>query len=165
MDQNSILSVTQHQPPLPKLYKENIQLDPRYDLCQEKVKYKFFEKGIHNNPECNICKISFSVNDPCRRIAACKHLFHEECIKKYIKQNDMRCPICNQIIDLTTVINQKLQNSIGSFKDGDSHDRQNTQEDFTEYCFSPQKPNELNNSFHHCTINTSITYLKVDKDN
>jgi len=77
----------------------------------------------------------------------------------------MRCPICNQIIDLTTVINQKLQNSIGSFKDGDSHDRQNTQEDFTEYCFSPQKPNELNNSFHHCTINTSITYLKVDKDN
>ena len=33
MDQNSILSVTQHQPPLPKLYKENIQLDPRYDLC------------------------------------------------------------------------------------------------------------------------------------
>ena len=128
MDQSSIMNVSQNTQSYPKIYKKNIELDPRYDLCQEKFKYKFFEKGKNNSPECNICKVSFSANDQCRRIVACQHIFHEECIKKYLKENDMRCPTCFKIIDFSAVTSQQAHFGIGG--DGDEYqDRKDTQED------------------------------------
>ena len=122
MDKSSIMNDSFNQPSLPVLYKKNIELDPRFDLCLQKVKFKFSEKGMQMSPECSICMGSFGLNELCRRIISCKHLFHEECIKKYLKVNEHRCPICYQIIDLTSITNDQLQNSENSLRDNKVHD-------------------------------------------
>lgn len=119
LDQSSILNDSQisNTSPLPAIYKKNIDLDPRFDLCLEKVTYKYFEKGIQNVLECNICKGDFNFKESCRRIISCKHLFHDECIKKYLKINDLKCPICNQIIDLNSITHEQLVCSKDSVED------------------------------------------------
>ena len=49
--------------------------------------------------ECIICLLEFSEDDTSQKIAelSCKHIYHEGCIKEWIKNNDI-CPICRRPI-------------------------------------------------------------------
>lgn len=68
------------------------------------VKSKDFEKFEHShvesdnlelykNMECNVCLSSYSIDDNTTRLS-CGHLFHCECIRKWLCDVSSKCPIC-----------------------------------------------------------------------
>ncbi|KAF9427524.1 hypothetical protein BGZ76_002316 [Entomortierella beljakovae] len=47
---------------------------------------------IESNTECSVCKDEFTIEETCLQLK-CKHVFHEECIKRWLKMN-ATCPTC-----------------------------------------------------------------------
>ncbi|KAL3623859.1 hypothetical protein CASFOL_032675 [Castilleja foliolosa] len=52
-----------------------------------------------NAPDCAICLDSFREGDLCWRIPVCKHLFHADCVDRWIRKNPT-CPVCRSRVDL-----------------------------------------------------------------
>ncbi|KAH6772286.1 RING/U-box superfamily protein [Perilla frutescens var. hirtella] len=49
--------------------------------------------------DCAICLDSFREGDSCRKIPVCKHLFHSECVDRWIGRKPT-CPVCRTRVDL-----------------------------------------------------------------
>lgn len=43
--------------------------------------------------ECYICLVDFEVGDSYRKVMACKHIFHEDCLKAWLNK-ERSCPVC-----------------------------------------------------------------------
>ncbi|KAK8622733.1 hypothetical protein V6N13_117636 [Hibiscus sabdariffa] len=64
------------------------------------VSYKSLEETTLD--ECVICLESFEQDEMCRVFPACNHVFHSECLDRWMKSH-LTCPICrNCIVDSLT---------------------------------------------------------------
>ncbi|KAJ3692168.1 hypothetical protein LUZ60_012518 [Juncus effusus] len=53
------------------------------------------------NNECSICISALEDGESVREMPVCKHLFHKDCIDRWL-QNHVTCPICRAIIEPLT---------------------------------------------------------------
>jgi hypothetical protein len=61
----------------------------------ESNEYIIIKKNFDNN-ECIICLDAMLINDKVR-ILECSHMYHYECINKWIeKKKQINCPICSK---------------------------------------------------------------------
>ena len=67
------------------------QLD---DLSYDQIKEKL--TNLDENEQCSICLDKLSDNNDQHKytILPCNHVFHNNCIKEYLKDYDYHCPIC-----------------------------------------------------------------------
>lgn len=68
------------------------------NFVQNLAKVKFDSNKNKDQEACSICLMEFNENDeiiplPCNE----KHIFHDECIKGWLKNNNC-CPLCKQPI-------------------------------------------------------------------
>ena len=85
--------------------KEYINKEENKNIKREKFinnlpefKYKYTEKHMSRKEnECSICLEEFNSNDRVKLFSCNQHIFHKECIMKWLKKKDI-CPLCkNQI--------------------------------------------------------------------
>jgi hypothetical protein len=60
-----------------------------FDKISEKIKEK--------NTTCSICQTNFDSDDSVRQLK-CYHLFHVDCVDKWLLENSSKCPNCNNIV-------------------------------------------------------------------
>lgn len=58
----------------------------------ESLKEKMFD-DIDKNTDCNICLCEFEEQDKLVELK-CGHYFHKECIRKWLLEESLKCPIC-----------------------------------------------------------------------
>ena len=69
-----------------------------------KYQYKHIQKyDSRKETECAICLEEFQRNDIIKEFYKCKHIFHKECLKNWLKRSN-ECPLCKH--DLTEDINK-----------------------------------------------------------
>jgi hypothetical protein len=54
-----------------------------------------------NNSACAICQDTIQVNDVCRKLNACNHVYHKTCIDQWFESN-VHCPTCRHDIRETS---------------------------------------------------------------
>ena len=64
--------------------------DNDYDKL-EIVKYKDLDNALEN--KCSVCLMEFQDDDNVM-ILPCKHYYHTNCIKEWLKEYDYKCPVC-----------------------------------------------------------------------
>lgn len=75
----------------------------------------------------NICAICLEecVEDNCM-IWWCEHIFHKECMNKYLEYDNMKCPMCRMeiknIVDLSDKVDIYVYNNIKYEKEIDEED-------------------------------------------
>ena len=77
---------------------ENVFEDVKVTLTKEQFK-KLDSKTIleenTDNKECNICMDEYKINDKIVTLD-CKHIFHRRCIKHWLLQEKVTCPVCRK---------------------------------------------------------------------
>ncbi|KAL3518040.1 hypothetical protein ACH5RR_020629 [Cinchona calisaya] len=66
------------------------------------------ENYTNNNNECSICLGGFEENDRIKVIPRCMHVFHCECVDKWL-QNQASCPLCRSNLDSISSSTTALQ--------------------------------------------------------
>ena len=61
--------------------------DEIYSKCLNEIKIK--------NPKCTICLIDFNEKEKIKIFTCLQHIFHEDCIKNWLK-NKRNCPVCRK---------------------------------------------------------------------
>jgi hypothetical protein len=64
----------------------------------EKV-FKFNEIGTMNKystESCSICLENYKAEDDVKMFPGCRHLFHNHCIKEWLKKGGKKCSFCNR---------------------------------------------------------------------
>ncbi|KAG0335799.1 hypothetical protein BG004_008310 [Podila humilis] len=62
------------------------------DAIESIPRHILTDEDIAANTECSVCKDEFVKEDPCLQLP-CKHIFHDECIKPWLKTS-ATCPTC-----------------------------------------------------------------------
>ena len=76
--------------------------------------------------ECPVCKDEFPVGQVVL-VLPCKHIFHEECIKEWLKRNNT-CPVCRFAVDGSSGSNSNgSQGGPNANADNDDDDDEETQ--------------------------------------
>ena len=74
-------------------------------LEMDQFQYKHIQKyDSRRETECAICLEEFKRNDIIKEFYKCKHIFHKDCLKNWLKRANV-CPLCKH--DLTEDINTK----------------------------------------------------------
>ena len=76
------------------------------ELFLEMDQYQYKQKKKYDSrreTECAICLEEFKRNDIIKEFYKCKHIFHKECLKSWLKRSN-ECPLCKH--DLTEDINK-----------------------------------------------------------
>ncbi|WOG81267.1 hypothetical protein DCAR_0100413 [Daucus carota subsp. sativus] len=67
---------------------------------------------IVNPPEsCAVCLYEFSGGEEIRRLMNCRHVFHRECVDRWMDNEQMTCPLCRTPFisdDMQEALNVKL---------------------------------------------------------
>jgi hypothetical protein len=69
----------------------------KLDIYQysKQIEYSVFDSVKDSQNECSICYIEYTKSDNIRKLNVCSHIFHKECIDKWIQgYNKKNCPIC-----------------------------------------------------------------------
>ena len=61
------------------------------------MSFKIYDKQHIYNSKCPICLEELTNSDKIPDLA-CKHGFHKKCLFKWIRRNNINCPICKAII-------------------------------------------------------------------
>ena len=70
----------------------------------DQYQYKHIQKyDSRRETECAICLEEFKRNDIIKEFYKCKHIFHKDCLKNWLKRSNV-CPLCKH--DLTEDINK-----------------------------------------------------------
>ena len=70
----------------------------------DQYQYKHIQKyDGRRETECAICLEEFKRNDIIKEFYKCKHIFHKDCLKNWLKRSNV-CPLCKH--DLTEDINK-----------------------------------------------------------
>ena len=73
-------------------------------LEMDQYQYKHIQKyDSRKETECAICLEEFKRNDIIKEFYKCKHIFHKDCLKNWLKRSNV-CPLCKH--DLTEDINK-----------------------------------------------------------
>lgn len=75
------------------------RLDQFFHMLPPPVKYKIHVRTLSDSDECVICLDNLIDGDYCRLLPSCKHVFHLDCIDKWLN-NHATCPICRQCVTL-----------------------------------------------------------------
>ena len=76
-------------------------------LEMDQFQYKHIQKyDSRRETECAICLEEFKRNDIIKEFYKCKHIFHKDCLKNWLKRANV-CPLCKH--DLTDDINTKFE--------------------------------------------------------
>ena len=76
-------------------------------LEMDQFQYKHIQKyDSRRETECAICLEEFKRNDIIKEFYKCKHIFHKDCLKNWLKRANV-CPLCKH--DLTEDINRKFE--------------------------------------------------------
>ncbi|KAJ4847906.1 hypothetical protein Tsubulata_011734 [Turnera subulata] len=51
-----------------------------------------------DNETCSICLVDLQSEDVVSRLPRCNHLFHTDCIRKWIERDQFTCPLCRSIV-------------------------------------------------------------------
>lgn len=77
------------------------------DLYKARMTRSLFEKKIKEVDEfgtsdCVICMDTFVTGAPIRKIPSCRHIFHDDCIMKWLHGEnqiiEQKCPQCNSVL-------------------------------------------------------------------
>lgn len=84
-------------PPIIQNEQEDIPIIAKKEEL-DKMKSFTFKEIVESNEKyltnCSICLEDFKDNDICLYFNKCNHNYHEECIKKYLKNYSNKCPVC-----------------------------------------------------------------------
>ncbi|KAF9684748.1 hypothetical protein SADUNF_Sadunf04G0150600 [Salix dunnii] len=58
-----------------------------------------FEKVQKKDVSCSICLVEMEEEDAVSQLARCMHVFHMDCIDKWIQRDHFTCPLCRTSID------------------------------------------------------------------
>ena len=76
----------------------------------DQYQYKHIQKyDSRRETECAICLEEFKRNDIIKEFYKCKHIFHKDCLKSWLKRSNC-CPLCKH--DLTEDINSEKEKII-----------------------------------------------------
>ena len=76
-------------------------------LEMDQFQYKHIQKyDSRRETECAICLEEFKRNDIIKEFYKCKHIFHKDCLKNWLKRANV-CPLCKH--DLTEDFNTKFE--------------------------------------------------------
>ena len=79
-------------------------------LEMDQYQYKHIQKyDSRRETECAICLEEFKRNDIIKEFYKCKHIFHKDCLKSWLKRSNC-CPLCKH--DLTEDINSEKEKII-----------------------------------------------------
>ncbi|KAG6413087.1 hypothetical protein SASPL_125787 [Salvia splendens] len=70
---------------------------PDFDAFLPGVAYRVADSP--NSSDCAICLESFLEGESCREIPICRHLFHSNCVDRWIGRKP-NCPVCRTRVDL-----------------------------------------------------------------
>ncbi|KAK4721210.1 hypothetical protein R3W88_011443 [Solanum pinnatisectum] len=81
----------------------------RYAIAYYKYKEMFnkksskfvFRRNKHvGSLDCAICLSKFENGEKGRKLETCRHIFHENCLEKWLMQKDIKasCPLCRSVI-------------------------------------------------------------------
>ncbi|XP_042003338.1 RING-H2 finger protein ATL56-like [Salvia splendens] len=71
--------------------------EPDFDALLPGVAYRVADSP--NSSDCAICLDSFREGESCREIPICRHLFHSNCVDRWIGRK-RNCPVCRTRVDL-----------------------------------------------------------------
>eukprot|EP00483_Globobulimina_turgida_P002257 UN02259 len=72
----------------------------QYALEKQCIDIEITKKHLKKNKKCSICCNGFKLGGDATMLDPCKHIFHDLCILKWLKQNNT-CPLCRK--ELLTV--------------------------------------------------------------
>lgn len=52
--------------------------------------------GSDSDPECVVCLNRLGEGDRVRKLAACRHVFHKECLDGWLHHMNFSCPLCRK---------------------------------------------------------------------
>lgn len=58
-----------------------------------------FEKVQKKDVSCSICLVELEKEDAVSQLSRCMHVFHTDCIDKWIQRDHFTCPLCRTSID------------------------------------------------------------------
>ncbi|KAJ6937592.1 hypothetical protein NC652_012039 [Populus alba x Populus x berolinensis] len=58
-----------------------------------------FEKVQKKDVSCSICLVELEKEDMVSQLSRCMHVFHTDCIDKWIQRDHFTCPLCRTSID------------------------------------------------------------------
>merc|ERR1719158_622521 len=64
--------------------------------------------GHEHESECPVCLEKFAVGDMATKLP-CGHLFHGECVGKWLREHDNRCPVCRHELQAATSLQEEGQ--------------------------------------------------------
>ncbi|MCE3051576.1 hypothetical protein HAX54_050252 [Datura stramonium] len=69
-------------------------------LNKKSSKFVFRRKKHVVSLDCAICLSEFQHGEKGRKLESCKHIFHENCLEKWLMQKDVKatCPLCRSVI-------------------------------------------------------------------
>jgi hypothetical protein len=85
-----------------------------YDYHFKKMEYIVGENRFVND-RCLVCLFDFEQRDPIRKVMACKHFFHRECLKMWLNK-DRSCPFCRQDLRWEAIENKKYDHNVSNFQ-------------------------------------------------
>merc|ERR1712087_948003 len=72
----------------------------QYALEKQCIDVEITKKRLKKHKKCSICCAKFKLHGDATMLAPCKHIFHDQCILRWLKQNNS-CPLCRK--ELMTV--------------------------------------------------------------
>lgn len=78
---------------LPITITDEIRVKKLSEAAFDKIPIIKFDIQTHKNNSCTICYCDFEENEDLKKLP-CEHLFHEDCIKPWLLNNNLNCPIC-----------------------------------------------------------------------
>jgi len=72
-------------------YETLVNLEPKNVTLKDISKFPFINQTTET--ECSICLEPYEPKEPLK-VLRCEHTFHPECIRKWLTEVNVRCPIC-----------------------------------------------------------------------
>lgn len=71
-------------------------------------KFVFRRKKHFGSLDCAICLSNFENGEKGRKLETCKHIFHENCLEKWLMQKDIKasCPLCRSVIITEEIVEE-----------------------------------------------------------
>ncbi|KVH91746.1 E3 ubiquitin-protein ligase RHA2A-like [Cynara cardunculus var. scolymus] len=54
--------------------------------------------GGAENTVCSVCLDSVHADDPIRELRNCRHVFHKECLDRWVDEGQVTCPLCRSML-------------------------------------------------------------------
>ncbi|GLJ24441.1 hypothetical protein SUGI_0466730 [Cryptomeria japonica] len=79
------------------------------------IKFQSFAESrgeIQEDVMCAVCLNSLERDDEIRELCNCSHIFHRDCLDKWIDHHQITCPLCKcPLIEQTKIVHQSQDHS------------------------------------------------------